>query len=297
MAFESVMSASSLPVVTPSWDAPANVRAFNSTRLGGVSKAPYDALNLGLHVSDEAAAVHENRARLHQVMGLPAEPRWLHQVHGCDVLDVSESGVSSEVSEAVKGTVLTADAAFTDQCNEVLCVVTADCLPVVITNHDGTELAVAHAGWKGLVNGVLEASLAKFSDTSHFHVWLGPAIGPEKFEVGLEVKDAFVSKNAAHESAFVPSTTRSDKAYADIYTLARQTIERELRNRSMTERLMKGQSKKEQSMAEQSANVRSPGVSISGGDRCTMTESEHFHSYRRDGAASGRMALVAWLVS
>lgn len=274
MAPELAMSVELVPVLHADWDAPAHVRAFNTTRLGGVSTAPYDSLNLGLHVSDNAASVRENRARLYQAQNLPSEPRWLHQVHGCDVLDLSTgSGAQIDnLADAQNQSSNQADAAFTDQPNQVLCVVTADCLPVVITNNEGTELAVAHAGWKGLVNGVLEASLAKFSATSQFHVWLGPAIGPEKFEVGLEVKAAFVSKDVAHETAFVSSTTDPQKAYADIYALARQTIQRQL-------------------------SSLPTDVSISGGNRCTLTESEHFHSYRRDGAASGRMALVAWLAS
>lgn len=268
------MSVDTVQVLNADWDAPVHVRAFNTTRNGGVSAPPYDSLNVGLHVNDDVESVRENRVRLKQSQGLPSEPQWLHQVHGCDVLDFSDRSCSHnhEFVEAQSHSPREADAAFTDQKNQVLCVLTADCLPVVITNNEGTELAVAHAGWKGLVNGVLEASLAKFSPTTLFHVWLGPAIGPEKFEVGLEVKEAFVSKDAAHESAFVASTTDPQKVYADIYSLARQTIQRQM-------------------------GTASAAVSFSGGNRCTLSEREHFHSYRRDGAASGRMALMAWLAN
>jgi len=262
MAPESVMSVDTVPIVAAVWDAPKHVRAFNTTRLGGVSAPPYDSLNLGLHVNDDSSSVHENRARLIRTQGLPSQPYWLNQVHGREVLDLTSDTYPSNE----------ADAAFTNRHNEVLCVVTADCLPVAITNAEGTELAVAHAGWKGIINGVLEASLKKFSPTDHFHIWFGPAIGPEKFEVGLEVKETFLGKNPAHKSAFIASTTDTNKAYANIYTLAQQTIERHL-------------------------NSSSTAVSFSGGGRCTLSESEHFHSYRRDGAASGRMALVAWLAS
>lgn len=258
------MSVDGLGILTPEWNAPSNVQAFNTTRQGGVSKAPFDTLNLGLHVNDDPAAVYENRARLSQALKLPADPQWLNQVHGCDVLSVSNALPEATVA----GAPAKADAAFTRQPNKVLCVVTADCLPLVITNQEGTELAVVHAGWKGLLNGVIEASLAKFSPTAHFHVWLGPAIGPEKFEVGLDVKEAFGSKNDAHLCAFVPSLTNDEKHYADIYALARQTVH---------------------------STLTTATVSITGGDRCTLSESEHFHSYRRDGAASGRMALMAWL--
>lgn len=271
----SVMSVDDIHLLTPEWDAPPNVRAFNTTRLGGVSKAPYDGLNLGLHVNDNPVAVKENRARMRDAMALPMEPKWLNQVHGCDVLSLSESPFK-ETSDAspMQAEPVEADAAFTDQKDTVLCVLTADCLPVLITNQEGTELAVAHAGWKGLLNGVIEASLDKFSATSHFHVWLGPAIGSEKFEVGPEVKEAFVSKNAAHASAFTASRAGDEKQFANIYTLARQTINRALSSATAT-----------------------ATATVSGGDRCTFSESKYFHSYRRDGAASGRMALVAWLTS
>jgi len=261
----SVMPVDTVPVIPAGWDAPKHVRAFNTTRLGGVSATPYDSLNLGLHVNDDSSSVRENRARLRQAHALPDEPHWLNQVHGREVLDLS-----GKTKPAIP--IIEADAAFTNQHNEVLCVLTADCLPVVITNKEGTELAVAHAGWKGIINGVLEACLEKFSPTEQFHIWLGPAIGPEKFEVGLEVKEAFVAKDTLHESSFLASTTDTNKAYANIYALVRQTIQQHLSSSPAT-------------------------LSFSGGDRCTVSESDYFHSYRRDGAASGRMALVTWLAS
>ena len=269
---ESVTLVKPIETITADWRAPKHVRAFNTTRLGGVSKPPYDALNLGLHVDDRAEHVLTNRQLLMQAASIPAEPHWLNQVHGNQVLDLSLSTALANDPPAE------ADAAFTDQIQQVLCVVTADCLPVVFTNASGTQLAVAHAGWKGLANGVLEACLNKFSIHEPIHAWLGPAIGPDKFEVGLEVMDAFVSVDADQRRCFQPHPENPDKQYADIYALARRIIQR--------------------SWAQLQASASTDAdVSISGGHWCTMSDTKRFHSYRRDGAGSGRMALIAWLDS
>lgn len=285
-------------LIYANWQAPRHVHAFNTTRLGGASEAPFDSLNLGLHVNDNPSHVRKNRQRVAQAAELPAEPHWMNQVHGCHVLEVdgltnsSISPVDSEQNNpATAGTYSTAsgdvldatadvknaphtaieaDAAFTQSNNEVLCVVTADCLPVAITNEAGTKLAVAHAGWKGLANGVLEASLAHFKEQETLHVWLGPAIGPEKFEVGDEVKHAFVDKDQQQNKYFLPHPTEATKHYANLYGLATRVIER---------------------------TVEGVGTiaHITGAQWCTYTDHTRFYSYRRDGQASGRMALIAWL--
>ncbi len=271
---ESATLVSSIETLTPDWAAPSHVRAFNTTRLGGVSLPPYDSLNLGLHVKDNPQAVRENRQLLMVSESIPAEPHWLNQVHGRRVLHLPEEVAPSNAQADAQPE--EADAAFTDQPNEVLCVVTADCLPVVFTNGSGTKLAVAHAGWKGLANGVLEACLDKFSINEPLHAWLGPAIGPEKFEVGPEVRQAFVSADDAQHACFKPHPVNSDKLLADIYGLAHHIIQR--------------------SWAMRQKNSQAPmAVSIGGGHWCTMSDVQRFHSYRRDGARSGRMALIAWL--
>lgn len=270
-----------IETIRADWEAPKHVQAFNTTRLGGVSQAPYDSLNLGLHVNDDSDAVKENRNRLMLSEAVPAMPHWLRQVHGCDVLTVPVGGcgdkslkTSAQLSDKDltndSNTPCEADAAFTDEINQVLCVVTADCLPVVVTNDAGTKLAVAHAGWKGLANGVLEACLKKFSADEPLHVWLGPAIGPKAFEVGNEVMDAFASVDAAQQACFAEHPDTDDKKYADIYALARRIIER-------------------------SRSADAGECCITGGQFCTVTDVTRFHSYRRDGANSGRMALMAWL--
>ena len=259
-----------LQLLRANWDAPAHVKTFNTTRLGGVSKPPFNSLNLGLHVKDDREAVLKNRLLLKEAESLPGEPHWLNQVHGCNVHQLTSEGslVNSNSGEPI----VEADAAFTDQIDKVLCVVTADCLPVAITNAKGTKLCVAHAGWKGLANGVLEASMANFEGEDLLHVWFGPAIGPACFEVGVEVRDAFVSLNAAHDRSFAMHPTNPQKRFANIYGLAQRTIESYLAKSNAT-------------------------AKFSGGTWCTVSDAARFHSYRRDGAKSGRMALVAWLGS
>lgn len=278
-----------LPVVRPDWEAPSHVRALCTTRTGGVSAAPYDTLNLGLHVGDETACVHENRRRLVERLALPSTPVWLVQVHGDRVVridgspDRGGSGMSENPLSAddepsgslespeprgASGPIgLEADGAWTERRGVVLAVLTADCLPVVVTDAAGTRVAVAHAGWRGLAGGVLEAALAPFPSEAELHVWLGPAIGPRAFEVGAEVRETFVVRDAVHEAAFVPAGAPG-KFLADLYALARGELRR---------------------------GDRSGAVHVTGGDRCTVRESACFHSHRRDGARSGRMATLAWL--
>ncbi|WP_082824077.1 peptidoglycan editing factor PgeF [Crenobacter luteus] len=235
----------------PAWDAPAGVGAFVSTRSGGVSAAPYDSLNLGQHVGDEAAAVAENRRRLAAL--LPSEPAWLNQVHGVTVV------AADKVGRAVPD----ADASVSRTPGVVCAIMTADCLPVLLADVDGTVVGAAHAGWRGLAGGVIEATVAAMGVPGDKLVaYLGPAIGPDAFEVGPEVRDAFVAHDAAADAAFTPID--DGKYLADIYALAR-------------------------------LRLAALGVTrIAGGDACTVIERDRFFSYRRD-KVTGRMASCVWL--
>ncbi len=239
-------------LLIPAWPAPASVRAVISTRNGGVSQSPFDSLNLGDHVGDDPAAVAENRQRLEVAAQLPATPIWLNQVHGTRVLDCAESVRNRE-----------ADAGITSRPGQVCVVMTADCLPVLLCNRTGSRVAAVHAGWRGLADGVIEAALAGFADSAEqLLVWLGPAIGPDAFEVGPEVRERFLQDDPAAVSAFRPG--RPGHWLADIYQLARLRLER-------------------------------AGVGfIGGGDYCTVTEPERFFSYRRD-KVTGRMASLIWI--
>lgn len=242
----------SSPLISADWPAPANVRALATTRVGGVSAPPYESLNLAAHVGDDPAAVEENRDRLVRAAGLPGEPRWLSQVHGCQVVDAGAAAAGCE-----------ADAASTDRPGVVCAVLTADCLPVLFCDAAGTRVAAAHAGWRGLAGGVLEAAVAGFGG-GEVRAWLGPAIGPDAFEVGPEVRAAFVEADPATAAAF--RAGRGDRFFADLYTLARHRL-------------------------------RAAGVTaVSGGGFCTYHEADRFYSYRRDGQ-TGRMASLVWLTA
>ncbi len=236
----------------PDWPTPAHVHAVCTTRAGGVSQVPYASLNLGDHVGDAASAVIENRARLRSVLKLPAEPRWLQQVHGHCVVDAAAQPRPCQ-----------ADAAYTDQPGVVCAVLTADCLPLLLCDRAGTRVAAVHAGWRGLANGVIERTLEGFAVSgSELMAWLGPAIGPQAFEVGDEVRAEFVAHDAAAAAAFQPA--RAGHWYADLYMLARQRLA--------------------------ARAVRA----VYGGNCCTYTDATRFFSYRRDGS-TGRMASLIWL--
>ena len=237
-------------VIEANWPAPSHVRAFVSTRNGGVSQGAYNSLNLGAHVGDKPADVLENRVQFSHAIHMPDSLRWLNQVHGTEVIELP-----SRIDD------LSADGAFTKQASQVCAVLTADCLPVFFCNKEGTRVAATHAGWRGLCNGILEQTLQNFPETEEVMVWLGPAIGPSHFEVGEDVKAAFVTKDAMAITAFVPHV--SGKWFADLYQLARQRL------------LAQGVTQ------------------IFGGDHCTFAESDTFYSYRRDGV-TGRMASVIW---
>ena len=238
--------------ILPDWPAPANVRAAVTTRPGGVSRAPYDGFNLATHVGDDPAAVRENRTRLRAELALPAEPVWLKQVHGVAVVDAAQSGSEPE-----------ADGAFAARPGAVCTVLTADCLPVLLCNRDGTKVAALHAGWRGLVGGVIEAGVKALGvPGNELLAWLGPAIGPASFEVGPEVRAAFVRHDTEAAQAF--QAAQDGKYLADIYQLARLRLQR-------------------------------LGVAaVHGGGFCTVTDGARFFSYRRDGA-TGRMASLIWL--
>lgn len=239
--------------IQPDWPAPKNVKAVSTTRVGGVSEGVWNSLNLGDHVNDNPLHVAENRKRLAQALALPNEPLWLKQVHGIDVAgeDVLEQGFC-------------ADARISKIANQVCVVMTADCLPALICDRRGKQVAAVHAGWRGLVSGILEQTVSQFeAEPDELLVWLGPAIGSKAFEVGEEVRDAFVAHQEDAYQAFV--SNRSGHYLANIYMLAKQRLNR-------------------------------AGVdAIYGGDHCTYTEEERFFSYRRDGE-TGRMASLIWML-
>jgi len=236
--------------LTPDWTAPSSVRTLVTTRHGGVSTPPYDSLNLGVAVGDRPEAVLENRARLAAL--LPEAPRWLRQVHGS--LVVEADGVTAPVE---------ADASFTRTPGVVCVVQMADCMPVLFGADDGSVVAAAHAGWRGLAAGVLENTItAMQTDPRRLHAWLGPAIGPARFEVGDEVREAFTAQSADAAAAFVPHAP--GKWLADLFALACQRLAR-----AGVER------------------VSSSGL-------CTVSDAGRFFSHRRD-RVSGRMAAAIWI--
>lgn len=216
-----------------------------------MSLPPYDSLNLGDHVGDAPDAVAENRRRLHEVLKLPAEPRWLNQVHSSSCCDAAT--VHSPVE---------ADAQFSDQPGVVCAVLTADCLPLLLCDAAATRVAAVHAGWRGLLHGVIENSVAAMGARGEVMAWLGPAIGPASFEVGEEVRDAFIAHDALAATAFI--SIAEGKWLADIYQLARQRLS-------------------------------SCGITqVYGGKFCTYSDPARFYSYRRDGQ-TGRIASLIWL--
>ncbi len=245
--------------VVPDWPVPANVRALVTTRtLPGNSRPPFDAFNLGLRSGEDIGLVMANRALLQRAFGLPSAPLWLHQVHGTDVLYVD----SAPPAETPLPNEPIADAAVTRSGDIVLAVLTADCLPVLLSAADGSAVGVAHAGWRGLSSGVLEAAIARLGVPPHkVLAWLGPCIGSASYEVGVEVHDAFVRHDAQAESAFVPG--RTGRWWCDLERLARQ-------------------------------RVAAAGVAqVFGGGFDTVTD-PRFYSWRRDTTRSGRFASLIW---
>ena len=240
--------------IIPNWRAPPNIKVLQTTRTGGVSLAPYDSFNLGTHVKDNAMHVTQNRQMLSQF--LPSEPVWLNQVHGVNVVDAAIASCEPE-----------ADASFTAQKNVVCVTMTADCLPVLLCDQAGTRVAAVHAGWRSLCDGVIESTLLQLQtnqmvlNPADYMAWLGPAIGPNAFEVGAEVRAQFMQKDAQAENAFKP---HGDKYLGDLYQIAKQRLNR-------------------------------LGITkIYGGGMCTYTDEARFFSYRRDGD-TGRMATLIWI--
>jgi len=237
-------------LIVPDWPAPANVRAVQTTRKGGFSAAPYASFNLGSHVGDNPLVVARNRMLLEPLM--PSEPIWLNQVHGVAVVDAGQAACLPE-----------ADACVSNHKGAVCVVMTADCLPVLLCNESGSVVGAAHAGWRGLCDGVIESTVSAMQvPPTTLMAWLGPAIGPEAFEVGDEVRAAFIEKQSAAASAFV--ARGQGKWLADIYRLAALRL--------------------------QALDVEQ----IYGGGYCTYRDGERFYSYRRDGV-TGRMGTFIWL--
>ena len=238
--------------IEPDWPAPPGVRVLSTLRSGGVSEGRYLSLNLGDHVRDDASRVAENRRRLRAAAGLPAEPFWLKQVHGIEVanLDLPIQPQS-------------ADAAVTRQAGRVCAILTADCLPIVLATQAGGAVAAVHAGWRGLAAGVIESAVNSMGlRGEQVQAWLGPAIGPAHFEVGEEVRDAFLAAGTEAESAF--RANPRGRFMADLGALARRRLER-------------------------------LGISrIYGGGQCTYADSQRFFSHRRDGL-TGRQVTLIWL--
>lgn len=251
--------AEQLSLIVPVWRAPSNVLALATTRLGGESLPPYASLNLGGHVNDEAVAVRENRLRLAKTLPGDAHIAWLSQVHGTSVVEARQCQGAPE-----------ADAQWSREPGLACAVLTADCLPVLFCNSGGDVVAAAHAGWRGLQAGVLEATVAAMAvDPGEVLAWLGPAIGPTAFEVGTDVRDAFLGAagpglSSGTAACFQPRPDQTDKWFADLYGLAR-------------------------------IRLQAMGVHrVSGGDWCTHGDPRRFFSHRRDGP-TGRMASLIML--
>lgn len=244
-----------LDLIRPDWNTPPRVRAAFSSRLGGVSQPPYDSLNLGAGLGDAAAAVAENRRRLREALRLPAEPCWLNQVHGTAVLELTMAAPAEQPPEA--------DASVSRTAGLVCAVRVADCMPVLFAANDGSAVAAAHAGWRGLAGGVLEATIEKLGVApGGLSAWMGPAIGPDNFEVGDEVRDAFLSVDSGAAEAF--SRNARGRWLCDLYALARRRLS-------------------------------AAGVgAVHGGGWCTFADRHRFFSYRRDGRC-GRMAALVWI--
>lgn len=238
-----------IPRINADWPVPENVYAVSTLRAGGISKAPYNSFNLAGHVGDNEFSVAENRNRLRSLLNLPVEPVWLEQIHSNKVVCLDEQLQN-----------LLADASYTFNPGVICAVLTADCLPILLCNESGTKVAAIHAGWRGLLSGIIENTIKALQEP-HLLAWLGPAIGSESFVVGEEVRSAFCKKSGAFSSAF--RVQENNKWLADIYQLSRI------------------------SFAELGVE------NVYGGGFCTVTEKERFFSYRRDGG-TGRMATLIW---
>jgi len=248
-----------LQFLTPDWAAPRSVRAAFTLRRGGVSAAPFDSLNVAAHVGDDSQAVAKNRRRLRDGLRLPQEPAWMEQVHRTEVLDLDLSDLAARAASSS----VAADAALTRRAGRVCVVQVADWLPVLFAARDGSAVAAAHAGWRGLAAGVLEATVKSLAvDPGGLLAWIGPGIGPAHFEVGDEVRGAFLAHDNAAAAAF--SINTRGRWQCDLPLLAR-------------------------------ARLAALGIAaVTGGTWCTYADASRFFSFRRDGRC-GRMAAVIWL--
>lgn len=238
--------------ILPDWPAPKSVHALTTLRHGGVSEGSYASLNLGDHVGDQPQAVAANRQRLFEQSQLPAHPKWLNQIHSKNIVD---AGLSMPCAEA--------DGSYTFKSAIVCAVLTADCLPVLLCDKEGTRIGAVHAGWRGIAAGVIEAGVQKLYEPNvSLMAWLGPAIGPQAFEVGSEVREIFLDSDPDASNAFEPSS--QGRWLANLYMLAT----RRLQAQGITE--------------------------VYGGHWCTYSDKERFFSYRRDGI-TGRMATLIWM--
>lgn len=269
------------PILIPQWNAPANIKSLQTMRIGGVSKAPFDSFNLAEHVNDNVSDVKKNRQKL--LNHLPAQPIWLNQIHSNTVVDAASSIIG-----------MNADGSYSTRDNVVCVVMTADCLPVLMCNRQGNAVAAIHAGWRGLLDGILEQGIHQLLNASlclpeDVRIWFGPAIGPEMFEVGDEVRQAFLDKEAANKASnklktadcFIPSKTGSRSHKENIFH----------------EDLTVHEDKKWLADLYQLAKIRLSNMGVknfSGGTHCTYKENKQFYSYRRDGI-TGRMASLIWI--
>ena len=245
-----------LNLITPNWSAPAHIKAFSTTRIGGVSEGAYQGLNLGLHVDDNPDVVQQNRLLLNQHLALPSPICWLNQTHSTQLLKIDDHTQPG----------IEADASWTDLNNQVCVVMTADCLPVLITDKEGSFVCAIHAGWRGLCDGIIEKSLQEVCTklnivTTDCLVWLGPCIGKTAFEVGSEVRDEFIEFDIQAASAF---TVHQDRYLADLHQLARLRL------------------------------APFDVAQITASEYCTFSETDLFYSYRRDGK-TGRMATIIYI--
>lgn len=242
-----------MTLITPEWDAPSNVKAISTTRLGGFSSGVYESLNLGLHVGDEPAAVHQNRRELQVKLGINSEFTWLNQVHGSRIIDVDNDPFDCHSSRK-------ADGSTTSEADKVCAIMTADCLPLLLTNTAGSRVAAVHAGWRGLANGVVDNALAAFDcPPDQIIAWSGPCISSGAFEVGAEVPDQLGGPSSAYRPSINAGKTMVDL----VAIMGHQLLTHGVTNYSY-------------------ANA------------CTHRDSDLFFSYRRDGQC-GRMASLIWI--
>jgi len=239
-----------LSLIKPQWSVPSNIKAITTLRYGGVSKPPFNELNLALHVGDEVEAVSQNRKILQSALELPSEPVWLNQVHSTRVVDAGRTDTQRVVD---------ADASITDQRGTVCAIMTADCLPLFLTNIQGTKVALVHAGWRGLADGIIENTVSEFSQpASEIIAWSGPCISQSHFEIGLEVKQSLGGSEGCYQ------LSNNNKYYADLCRLADERL--------------------------QTIGVNKH----SWNDHCTYRQIDHFYSFRRE-QQTGRMASLIWM--